>query len=608
MTQGKLSIHTENILPIIKKWLYSDREIFLRELVANACDALHKRKILQDTGEAPLDAGEMRIDVAIDAKKKTLTIADTGIGMTSDEVVKYIAQVAFSGAEEFMGKYAKENSKDQIIGHFGLGFYSAYMVAADVEIDTLSYKSGSAPALWRCNGSVDYTLDIGSRSAQGTTITLFLNAESEEYLHEDKIREILMRYCAFLPFPIYLNGKHINHEEPLWVKNPSSLSEKEYLNFYKTLYPFESEPVFWVHLNVDYPFHLKGILYFPKIQRRFEWDKSAVKLFCNRVFVSDNCKDLLPDFLTVLRGAIDSPDIPLNVSRSYLQMDRTVRQLGTHITKKIADRLTNLFQNEKEKFVAAWNDIEMIVKLGILQDEKFYERAKDFLLWKSISGEWLTLEEYKARQPDSAKDKVFYTTDEKLSPALADLYRKQGIGVLIANAHIDTALMSTLETKNEALSFQRVDGKLDAHLLDQTREKTLLDTEGKTESVRIADLFRSYLVDKEHLEVEAKSLASDVLPAFLVVDEETRRLRDYMALTGQSLPRDLPKKKTFVVNTNSKLVNAIYALKETKPQLAKEMSAHLYDLSLMAQKELDPVMVASFVERSARVLEQLVSD
>ncbi len=607
MAQGKLSIHTENILPIIKKWLYSDREIFLRELVANACDALNKLKILKDTGEATLDTSELRIDVTVDAEKKTLTIADTGIGMTSDEVVKYIAQVAFSGAEEFMGKYSKETSKDQIIGHFGLGFYSAYMVAAHVEIDTLSYQPSSTPAFWRCDGSVDYTLETGTQSTRGTTITLFLNADSEEFLNERKLSEILMRYCAFLPFPIYLNGQHINHEEPLWVKNPSSLTEKDYLNFYKTLYPFEAEPVFWVHLNVDYPFNLKGVLYFPKIQRRFEWDKSAVKLFCNRVFVSDNCKDLIPDFLTVLRGAIDSPDIPLNVSRSYLQMDRTVRQLGTHIAKKIADRLTHLFQNEKAKFIAAWNDIEMIVKLGILQDEKFYERAKDFLLWKSIDGEWLTLEDYRAQQPENAKDQVFYTTDEKLSPAMADLYRKQGIVVLVANAHIDTALMSTLESKNKDLSFQRVDGKLDERLLDQTREKTLLDTEGKTESVRIADLFRSHLADKEHLEVEAKSLASDLLPAFLIVDEETRRLRDYMALTGQSMPIDLPKKRTFVVNTNSKLVNAIYALKDKKPQLAKEMSAHLYDLSLMAQKELDPVTLASFAERSARVLEQLVS-
>ncbi len=315
----------------------------------------------------------------------------------------------------------------------------------------------------------------GQRTSRGTTITLFLDSENEEYLNESRVQTILMRYCAFLPFPIFLNGTHVNHEEPLWVKSPSSLTDKDYLSFYKTLYPLESDPVFWIHLNVDFPFHLKGVLYFPKIQRRFEWDKSAVKLFCNRVFVSDNCKDILPDFLMILRGAIDSPDIPLNVSRSYLQMDRTVRQLGSHIAKKVADRLSSLYQTQREKFISSWSDLEMIIKLGILQDDKFYERAKDFLLWKSLSGEWMTLEEYKNRQPDSAKDKVFYTTDEKLSSSLIELYQKQGMQILIANAHVDTALMNALETKIEGISFQRIDGRLDDHLLDKTREKTLLD-------------------------------------------------------------------------------------------------------------------------------------
>ncbi|MBS3904612.1 MAG: molecular chaperone HtpG [Simkania sp.] len=608
MTQGKLTIHTENILPIIKKWLYSDKEIFLRELISNACDALQKLKILRETEQAPAIKDELRIDVTIDAKKKTLTIADTGIGMTADEVVKYIAQVAFSGAEEFLGKYQSSSNKEEIIGHFGLGFYSAYMVSSQVEIDTLSYQSESEPALWCCDGSIDYTLEKGLRTDRGTAITLHIDAESEEYLNEGKIRDILMRYCAFLPFPIHLNGTHINHEEPLWVKPSSTLTDQDYLQFYRTLYPLEPDPVFWIHLNVDYPFHLKGILYFPKIQRRFEWDKSAMKLFCNRVFVSDNCKDLLPDFLMILRGAIDSPDIPLNVSRSYLQMDRTVRQLSTHMTKKVADRLSSLFSSDREKFIAVWPDLEMIVKLGMLHDEKFYERAKEFLIWKTLNGEWLTLDEYKNRQPDNAKDKVFYTAEEKLSTALIDLYHKQGIGVLLTNAHIDTALMNSIESKSHPVQFQRIDGKLGDHLLDTSREKTLLDNSGKTESARIADFFRAHLGQKDQLEIEAKSLATDTLPAFLIVDEDTRRLRDYLALSGQPLPSGLTSKRTLVLNTNNKLVSAIYHLKDKKPELAKEMSSHLYELSLLAQKELDPAALSGFIERNTRVLEQLTSD
>ena len=598
MAQGKLTIHTENILPIIKKWLYSEKDIFLRELVSNACDALCKLKVLKDLGEASFD-DELRIDISIDASSKTITIADSGIGMTDEEIVKYIAQVAFSGAEEFVSKYQKQTTQDPIIGHFGLGFYSAYMVASEVTIDTLSYKPSAFPALWRCSGSIDYTLETGARKTRGTSITLSIDKESEEYLTEARLLAILNRYCAFLPFPIYLGGKRINDEEPLWIKNSASVAEEDYLDFYKTLYPFEADPVFWVHFNVEYPFHLKGVLYFPKIERRFEWDKNLAKLFCSRVFVSDSCKEILPDFLSVLRGAIDSPDIPLNVSRSYLQADRTVRSLSSHIVKKVADRLASFHLNEKEKYIAAWPHIEMIVKLGILQDDKFYEKAKDFLLWKTLDGKWITLGECK-----SSENKVFYTSDEKISSNLVDLYRKKGLQIVIANAHIDTALMGALESKIDGLSFQRIDGKLDEHLLDKDREKTLLDTEGKTESARIADFFRAHLGENPTLEIEAKSLASDELPALLVVDEETRRLRDYMALTGQGVT--LPSKKTLILNTNNKLVSTIFGLKDSKPELAKEMSHHIYELSLLSQKEMTPDALSAFAQRTTKILESLL--
>jgi molecular chaperone HtpG len=604
MAQGNLKIHTENILPIIKKWLYSDKDIFLRELVSNACDALNKAKILRDRGEISALDEDFRIDIKIDKNARTLTIADTGIGMSGEEVEKYIAQVAFSGAEEFLSKYKTENEKDQIIGHFGLGFYSAYMVSEKVEIQTLSYQPNAAPCFWSCDGTSQYTIDAGNRPSRGTEIILFIDKDNDEFLEETKLRQILQRYCAFLPFPIHLNGTHVNNKEPLWIKPASQCTEKDYLEFFRLLYPLEPDPIFWIHLNIDYPFNLKGILYFPKIHRRFDWMQSNIKLFCNRVFVSDNCKDLIPDYLMVLRGALDSPDIPLNVSRSYLQMDKTVRQLSSHISKKVADRLTYLYQNESDKFYSCWSDVEMIVKLGILQDEKFYERVKDFLVWKTLKGAWTTIENYLEQHKDAYKNKVFYTSDEKQNEHFLNLYHNKGIEVLVASSPVDTTLISFLEGKLHPAKFQRIDGGIDESILDTDREKTLLDADGKTEAVKIADFIRSKL-GQDQLHVEAKSLASDSLPAFIVFDEEMRRLRDYMALSNQSLPPSLRDKRTFVVNTNSKLIASIYSLDEKHPELAKDMVNHIYELSLLSQKELDQASLSGFVARSSQVLEKL---
>jgi molecular chaperone HtpG len=604
MAQGKLTIHTENILPIIKKWLYSEKDIFVRELVCNATDALSKLKVLQSRSQVELSSDEeLRIDLHIDKEKSILTISDSGIGMTAEEVEKYIAQVAFSGAEEFLGKYKSESEQEQIIGHFGLGFYSAYMVAEKVEISTLSYQKGAEAVSWSCAGTHEYTIDKGSRETRGTAIALFIDKENREYLEEKRLQEILHHYCAFLPFPIYLNGERINSKEPLWTKTASECSEKDYLDFHRLLYPLDPDPVFWVHLNVDYPFHLKGILYFPQINRRFDWSKSQIKLFCNRVFVSDNCKDLIPDYLTVLKGALDSPDIPLNVSRSTLQMDKTVRQLATHISKKIADRLSQLYQNQRQTFIEAWSHIEMVVKLGILQDEKFYEKAKEFLIWKNQAGEWVTVEEYLERQKESAKNKVFYTTQEHHH--CLDLYKAQGIEVLHANGHIDAALITFLERTLTSVQFQRIDGAIDNAILDKEREKSLLDTEGKSEAAKIAEFIRAQL-SSDRIEVEAKSLASDSLPAFIVLSEEMRRLRDYMALSNQPLPAAFGDKHTFVVNTNSELISALYQMKEKKPELAKEAVTHLYELSLLSQKELEPEKLGAFIARSTKVMHSLL--
>ncbi len=600
MTQGKLKIHSENILPIIKKWLYTDRDIFLRELVSNACDAMSKLKILRDQGEADFSDDELRIDIEIDKEKKTLKIFDTGLGMTDEEVEKYIAQLAFSGAEEFVKKY-KDEEGDAIIGHFGLGFYSSFMVSDKVEVESLSYKKEAKPAHWSCDGSPEYLLEEGARDERGTVITLHVNKDSEEFLEESKLRELLMKHCRFLPYPIHLNGKQINDKEPLWIKPASECTDQDYLDFYRALYPLEPDPIFWIHLNVDYPFHLKGILYFPKLNRRLDPNQSSLQLYCNRVFVSDNCKDLIPDYLAVLRGVIDSPDIPLNVSRSNLQMDRTVRQLASHISKKVSDKLSSTLKSDRDSYITKWPDIEMIIKLGILQDEKFYDRVKDCLVWKNSNDEWTTVDEYIERNPEK---KVYYHHDEKQTTHFFDMYKDKGIEILFAPSHLDTPLMSFLETKHSGVKFQRLDGAIDDAILDKEKEKTVLDEQGKTEAVKIADYIKSKL-SVDNLEVEAKSLSSHSVPAFMMISEEERRMRDYFALSGQDLPPTLGNKRTFVVNTNSGLIQSIQKMESKDPALASSLVQQLYELSLLSQRELEPGDFSAFLKRLSELLEKL---
>ncbi len=606
MTTGTLKIHSENLLPIIKKWLYSDRDIFVRELVSNACDAIGKVKILREKEGYSCRDEEFRIDITVDAENKKLIITDTGIGMDAGEVEKYIAQLAFSGAEEFVKKYETTGEdKERVIGHFGLGFYSAFMVSSRVDINTLSYREGSESAFWTSDGSTEYVIDKGSRKERGTEITLHIDKENEEFLDPVRIREILNRYSLYLPHPIYLNGSRINEREPLWLKAPAECSDKDYLDFYRHLYPMEEAPLFWIHLNVDYPFHLQGILYFPKLKKNMDFRKNTIKLFCNRVFVTDHCRDLIPEYLTMLQGCIDSPDIPLNVSRSSLQMDRTVRQLASHVSKKVSDRLSSLCKTDKEKFIVCWKDVEVIVKLGVLQDDKFYDRVKNCLIWQNLEGDWLTVEEYKEKNASRIKDTIYYHSGEEGDDHLIDLYKEKKIEVLKASSPIDGHLMSFLEGKLAPCRFVRIDGELTEAIMDPSKENTLLDQDGKTIGGRLASLIET-LLGKDSPEVEAKSLAKAEIPAFLLIDEQARRLRDFMRMNHpEGAGMTGPMKYKLVVNTNSPLIAAVEKLHAAQPELAKQVMIQVYNLAKLSQKEIDGKEIGLFTRQMASLLEAL---
>lgn len=607
MEKGSLHIHSENILPIIKKWLYTERDIFARELISNGSDAIQKLRFLQEKEEAPVDDQEMRIDVTIDREKGTLTFSDTGIGMTAEEVKKYIAQIAFSGAEEFVAKYQGTNEQDSLIGHFGLGFYSAYMVAKKVVIQTRSYQLNSEAVEWECDGSSDYQIGRGTRQARGTDVILYVDPDHAECLDALHMEKLLHHFCSFLPTPIYLNGKRINPEEPLWIKPSSECTEKEYQHFYHVLYPLAEEPLFWVHLNVDYPFRLKGVLYFPKWQRDVDLNRSHITLYCNRVFVSDDCKGLIPRYLTMLQGVIDSPDIPLNVSRSTLQMDKTVRQVANHIAKKVSDSLSTLYETDRERFLNCWQDISPIIKLAVLEDEKFYERAKEFLVWQKIGGGWTTAQEYLDLHGQKTQQKIFYSLDAKPASHLVSLYESKGLPILAASSPVDIYVIHFLEKKLSPAHFQRIDAQIEEALLDKTKEKTLLDAEGKTEGTKLAE-FIAHTLGKKDLIVEAKSLSSSHLPGLVLIEEKERRMRDYLAKTAPQQP-PLPVKMKFIVNTNSPFVHAVQKLHTKKPDLSKQLTEQMYELALLAQGEMASTEhLHRFIEANTQLLEKLTQE
>jgi molecular chaperone HtpG len=596
MRQGQLSIHSENILPIIKKWLYSEKDIFIRELASNASDAIHKRMILHAQGLATAPQ-EHRIDITINAAAKTITISDTGLGLDETEAEQFLSQIAFSGAEAFIKTY---QSNDTFIGHFGLGFFSVFMVATHVEVVSRSYKPDAPAIVWSSDGSSTFSIAEGTRADIGTDVILHLAPDQEEYLDETHLRTLLKRFCGFFPHSVLLNGKKVNEEAPLWLKRPSECTDSEYQQLYRTLYPLEDSPLFWVHLNVDYPFHVQGILYFPKIHKEMERSPDHIKLFCNRVFVSDDCKDILPDYLVWLRGVLDSPDIPLNVSRSHLQVDKTVRQLSHHIAKKVADALSGLFKNDRPRFESCWEACELVVKLGLLQDEKFYPKAKDLLVWKTTDGTWKTTDEVSTERDE--KRVVLYCEPEQQKSPLVSAYVAKGSTVVVLTSPVDHPLMTRLE-RDHMVTFRRVDAAIDPSLLDSTKEKTVLDASGRTEAAKIADFFRS-VISVPTLTVEAKSLDVTTIPAIMTLQEDERRFRDYvMRVSGKD--GAVTPKASLIINTNSPLVQAAYTAHGSSPKLAAELALHIWDVTRLSHKELSLDEMHVFTERSTRLLEEL---
>lgn len=595
--QGNLSIHAENILPIIKKWLYSDHEIFLRELVSNAVDAVSKLRHVALT-EGLGELGEFRIDVDVDKDAKTITVRDNGIGMSAEEVRKYINQVAFSGAKDFVERYQVEGEGNGIIGHFGLGFYSAFMVADKVEIRTKSYKADEPACHWSCEGGLAFSLEPDDRETRGTDIVLHLSADAAEFLEEIRLQTVLNKYCKYLPVPIHLNGTLINDQAPIWSKSPSSLSDQDYLDFFHQAYPYEDDPLFWIHLNVDYPFTLQGVLYFPKLKHEMDASKASVQLYCNNVFVSDNTQDVMPRFLSVLKGMIDCPEIPLNVSRSMLQNDPYVRKIAGHITKKVADRLTQLFRSQRDKFEGYWQDIHPFVKFGMLEDDKFAEAVKDVVIFKSTKGDNVTVPEYLARNAEKAAGKVFYAETGDTQATYLKLFEAEGLEAVYTQGLLDAHFIHYLESKDREVRWVRVDAAAKEHLVADDDGAKIVDAEGKTVDERLKAIAEAALADKG-VEIDVQSLKRDDVSGLITQNENERRMNDMAAMwKGQGI--EIPVRKTLLLNANSAVVKKL--LDTPDPAAAKELAEHVYDLARLAHEGLQGDDLAAFIARSHKLL------
>lgn len=625
MAKGNISVDSENLFPIIKKWLYSDKDIFLRELVSNGCDAVTKLKKLASIGEAQIDESEkFKVTVSIFKDAKKLVISDNGIGMTAEEIDKYINQIAFSGASDFLSKYKEEDDKgSQIIGHFGLGFYSAFMVADSVEIDSLSYQDGAKAAKWTCDGSMEFDLTDGDRTERGTTITLNIAEDSKEFLEESTIRQILHKYCAFLPIEIYVEvpeDKHedhcdcghdhdheheddtpsepkpINNTTPLWMKKPSECTDEEYKEFYRNVFMDFNEPLFWIHLNVDYPFNLKGILYFPKINHEFAGQEGQIKLYNNQVFVADNVKEVIPEFLMLLKGVIDCPDLPLNVSRSFLQNDGYVKKISSHITKKVADKLTSIYNNERENYEKYWDYINIFIKYGCLRDEKFYEKVKDVIIYKDIDGKYLTLDEYL----DGKEEKdVYYVSDPQTQSQYINMFKNQGLNAVVLPSMMDTHFISLVEMKQTGVKFKRIDSAI-----NDISDNTEKDDSAKEQEEKLIEKFKNEIKD-DTLKIEVQSLKDDSIPAVILLGEQSRRMQEMYKAYGQQMAgmADMFHDEfTLVLNSNNSLIKKIDTLNDEDANLVID---HVYDLAKISHSPLPAEQMTKFIERSNKLLEKL---
>ena len=604
MQKGQIRVQTENIFPIIKKFLYSDHDIFLRELIANAVDATQKLKAYSSAGEAKGELGELRIDVILDKEAKTLTIADRGIGMTAEEVDKYINQVAFSSAEEFLEKY-KGQTEANIIGHFGLGFYSGFMVSEKVQLSTLSYKENSEAVVWECDGSPEFTLQPTDKKERGTSITLFINEESQEFLDAAKIKGILDKFCKFLPVPIFFEENQINNTNPAWVKKPAELEKKDYEDFYKSLYPFNETPLFWIHLNVDYPFTLTGILFFPKIKQSYEIQKDKIQLYSNQVFVTDEVKDIVPEFLMLLQGVIDSPDIPLNVSRSYLQGDPNVRKINSHITKKVADKLDEIFRNERTAFEEKWESLALFVKYGMITDDKFREKADKFhIMQDAASGSFYTLEEYRTAAETLQKNKdgklvILYTTDPVQQDAYIKPAQELGYKVVKMDTLVDASFIGQIESKWDNVQFTRVDSDIADNLIDKQEDINSVLTEKEVEKLK--SLF-DFKVDNVTINVEVKGLSADAPPVVATRPEFMRRMKDMASMSGPmgSFYANMPDEVLLTVNGNNSIFTAILADDHAEKQT--KQVRNLADLALLSQGMLKGSELTAFITRSVELM------
>ena len=605
MQKGSIRVHTENIFPIIKKFLYSDHEIFIRELISNAVDATQKLKTLSSLGDAKGELGDLAITILLDKDGKTITISDKGVGMSAEEVDKYINQVAFSSAEEFVNKY-KGQAEANIIGHFGLGFYSAFMVSDRVEIVTKSFREDAAAVRWECDGSPEYVLEETEKESRGTNVILHVNEESQEFLDESRIRTILEKFCKFLPVPIFFEEKQINITDPAWTKKPSELTTQDYQDFYKQLYPYGEAPLFWIHLNVDYPFNLTGILYFPKIKQSYEIQKDRIQLYSNQVFVTDEVKDIVPEFLMLLHGVIDSPDIPLNVSRSYLQGDPNVKKINNHITKKVADKLEEIFNKERKEFESKWESLGLFVKYGMMTDDKFFEKASKFHIMEDAleEGQFYTLEEYRAATEAIQKNKegkqvIIYSTNPVQQDAYIRAARDKGYKVVKMETIVDAAFINHMEMKWENVHFTRVDADIADNLVDKSESVESLISTGDQDKLK--QLF-TFDVPLLHVSVEVKGLSTEAPPVIATRPEFMRRMKDMSAISGPmgNFYANMPDEVTLTVNGNHTIFQNI--LKEGDEEKQKKQVRNLADLALLSQGLLKGNDLTNFINRSVELM------